>query len=515
MERELIIQTYKEGTDIALLENKVLVEYHKESKKNVFNIGDIYLGKVRKASPGMNAVFVDIGHEKDGFLHYTDIGPYVQSYISYAKQAIQGTADVSLKKFEIIKESNKDGKIEEELKNKTFIPVQILKEPISSKGARLSCELSLAGRYIVMTPFVDTIGVSKKISTSSERDRLKGIVESLKPKGMGFIVRTVAEGVGVKEIQDDIIQLQSKWNSLTQRMKNADIPRKILNEEDKTSKMLRDLLNDSFTRVITNNENLTNEIKEYITKISPDKADIVELHKDSQALFDKYGITKQVKSLFGKTVNMSNGGYLIIEHTEAMHVIDINSGNSIERNQTKSQEETAIANNLVAAEEIARQLRLRDMGGIIAIDFVDMKEGENREKVYQTMQEAMKMDKAEYTILPLSKFCIMQITRSRVKPEMKITTTEVCPSCQGTGKVMSTLVLSDDIERQMRLVLTANSEIKVIVHPYIEAYIKKGFWSILWQWRWKYKSNIKVISDQSLPITEYKFFDGEDEIINL
>jgi ribonuclease G len=515
MERELIIQTYPEGSDIALLENKQLVEFHKEKNNTKFNVGDIYLGKVRKSMPGLNAVFVDIGHEKDAFLHYTDLGPNINSYISYTKQATGGNLDASLASFTLEPEIVKTGKIEDVLKQKTFIPVQILKEPISSKGARLSCEISLAGRYVVLTPFMNTVGVSKKISSHSERDRLKILVESLKPKNMGIVVRTVAEGKGAKELHEDINQLIVKWKSLSQKLKNADIPKKILSEEDKTSKILRDMLNGTFTKIVTNNEKLSEELQEYIAKIAPDKRKIVQTFEGNKSLFDSYQITKQIKSLFGKTVNLPSGGYLIIEHTEAMHVIDINSGNNLIKSPNANQEMNALNNNIEAVKEIARQTRLRDLGGIITIDFIDMKVAANREKINELMEQEMQLDKAENTILPLNKFCVMQITRQRVKPEMQIITTEQCPSCFGTGTVNSTLLITDDIERHLKFILKTHDKIKLFVHPYLEAYFNRGLWSIRRSWQWKYKKKIEIYPNSDLAISEYHFFDMEDDEIKI
>lgn len=515
MERELIIQSYPEGNDIALLENKQLVEFHKEKNNTKFNVGDIYLGRVRKAMPGLNAVFVDIGHDKDAFLHYTDLGPKINSFISYTKQAIGGQLDPSLQHFQIEPDIVKTGKIEEVLKNKTFVPVQILKEPISSKGARLSCEISLAGRYVVLSPFVDTVGISKKISSHGERERLRILVESLKPKNFGVVVRTVAEGKGAKELHEDINQLMAKWKSLSQKLKNADIPKKILSEEDKTSKILRDMLNGSFTKVVTNSEKLSEELTEYITKIAPEKKKIVETFEGNKSLFDKYQVTKQIKSLFGKTVNLPSGGYLIIEHTEAMHVIDVNSGNNLIKSPEANQEINAFQNNLEAVKEIARQIRLRDLGGIITIDFIDMRTQENREKINELLHSEMQLDKAENTILPLNKFCVTQITRQRVKPEMVISTSEVCPTCFGTGKVHSTLLITDDIERHLKFILKTHDKIKVMVHPYVEAYYNRGFWSRRRQLQWQYKKRITFLSNSDLAISDYKFLDMEDDELKI
>lgn len=515
MERELIIQTTPEGNDIALLENKQLVEFHKEKNNTKFNVGDIYLGRVRKAMPGLNAVFVDIGQEKDVFLHYTDLGSKINSFISYTKQGIGGNLDSSLQSFDMEPDIVKSGKIEEVLKNKVFVPVQILKEPISSKGARVSCEISLAGRYVVLTPFNNTIGISKKISSHSERERLKILIESLKPKNFGIVVRTVAESKGAKELHDDINQLMVKWKSLSLKIKNADIPKKILSEEDKTSKILRDMLNGSYTKVVTNNDKLSAELKEYIEKIAPEKSKIVETFEGNKSVFDKFHITKQIKSLFGKTVNLPSGGYLIIEHTEAMHVIDVNSGNNLIKGQDANQENNALNNNLEAVREIARQTRLRDLGGIITIDFIDMNQSVNKEQINDLMVTEMQYDKAENTVLPLNKFCVMQITRQRVKPEVQISTSEVCPTCFGTGKVHSTLLITDDIDRHLKFILKTHDKIKLVVHPFIEAYYNRDIWSIRRQLQWKYSKKILILPNSDFAISEYRFYDMEDDEIKI
>jgi ribonuclease G len=513
--KELIINSAPTGVEIALLEDKKLVELHQESLDTSFTVGDLYLGKVKKLVPGMNAAFVDVGFEKDGFLHYTDLSPYVRSLLKFTALSIndknEGITDFS--KFQTEAEIIKTGKIGEVLNGKPNILVQILKEPIAAKGPRLSCEISLPGRFVVLTPFNDIVAVSRKIHSSEERKRLQKIVESIRTKNFGVIVRTAAEGKNTAELHEDLNNLIAMWQQIQLNLKNAVAPSKILGETDKTTSILRDLLNADFNRIVVNDKNIYNDALSYIQKVAPDKADIVTFYQNGSPIFDNYGITKQVKGSFGKTVNLASGAYLIIEHTEALHVIDVNSGY---KSVSANQEENALQTNLEAAEEIARQLRLRDIGGIIVVDFIDMKLPDNKRKLAEAMEEFMRADRAKHAILPISKFGLMQITRQRMKPEVNINTQEVCPSCNGTGKVSATLILEDEIEKNISyLVMQKHKELLIAVHPIMEAYLKKGFPSKRMKWSWKYKQKIKVKANTSYHLTEYHFFDNHEEEIKL
>lgn len=515
MNKELIINAAPTGVEIALLEDKKLVELHQESHDASFTVGDLYLGKVKKLVPGMNAAFVDVGFEKDGFLHYTDLSPYIRSLIKFTSHSIQdkseGIADFG--KFQNEPEIVKTGKIGEVLNGKPNILVQILKEPIAAKGPRLSCEISLPGRFVVITPFNDIVAVSRKIHSGDERKRLQKIVEAIKPKNYGVIVRTAAEGKNTAELHEDINNLVTTWQQIQKNLKNGTAPVKILGEQDKTTSILRDLLSSDFNRIVVNDKNIYSDARTYIQKVAPDKTDIVSFYQNGSPIFDSFGITKQVKASFGKTVNLASGAYLIIEHTEALHVIDVNSGY---KSVSANQEENAMQTNLEAAEEIARQLRLRDIGGIIVVDFIDMKLPENKRKLAEAMEELMKPDRAKHAILPISKFGLMQITRQRMKPEVNINTQEVCPSCEGTGKVSSTLILEDEIEKNLNyLIMQKHSKLTVDVHPIMEAYLTKGFPSRRMKWSWKYKQKIKVRPNTGYHLTEYRFFDDHDEEIKL
>lgn len=513
MNKELIINSEGEGVEIALLEDKKLVELHYEHTHDQFAVGDLYLGKVKKLMPGLNAAFIDVGYEKDAFLHYTDLSPYFRSLLKFTQQSIKGTTDwgTDFGKFQNETEILKTGKITDIVNGKPEVLVQILKEPISSKGPRLSCEISIPGRFVVMTPFNNVVAISRKIHSADERKRLQKIIESIKPKNFGVIVRTAAEGKNTAELHTDLLELAAMWQTIQANLQNAKAPQIILGEQDKTTSILRDMLSESFQKIVINDKKMVGETKEYIARIAPEKEEIVSYHNGGQPIFDQYGITKQVKSSFGKTVNLNSGAYLIIEHTEALHVIDVNSGT---RSADVGQEHNAYTTNIEAAQEIVRQMRLRDLGGIIIIDFIDMKLPENRRKLYEEMERMMVNDRARHTILPISKFGLMQITRQRLRPEINISTSEVCPECKGTGKIGPSLILGDEIEKDFKyLIDQGHRSLSIHVHPIVAAYLTKGlfFNSIIAQWKKKYGVKLKVVENTGATLTQYQFFDTKTE----
>ncbi len=513
VEKELIINSTPEVVEIALLEDSKLVELQYQKTNNNFSVGDIFLGTVKRLMPGLNAAFVDIGHKKDAFLHYTDLGPKLKSLITFTNRSINGSLKTHLlDNFQIEPEIIKTGKIDQVLKKKQQILVQVLKEPISTKGPRLSCELTIPGRYLVITPFNNVIAVSKKISNAEERKRLKALIESMKPKNFSVIVRTAAEGKKAADLHEELQEILVKWEEIFSQLHKAKPPIKLLSELDKTSSILRDLLTDSFNKIVVNDKQLHQNIKNYLSSISPEQIKILNYHRSKRPIFDSHGVSKQIKTSFGKTATMSSGAYLVIEHTEAMHVIDVNSGHKV---GSRHQEDTVLKVNLEAAQEIARQLRLRDIGGIIIIDFIDMKNTEHRKKLYKSMKEFMKKDRAQHTILQLSKFGLMQITRQRVKPEIKINTAETCPTCDGSGKVNATILITDDIERDLNFVAQSRpkSKITLYVHPFIHAYLTKGFFPFQIKWLKKHHKWIRIKAKTDYPLTKYRFFDeNKDEI---
>ncbi|HMQ46223.1 MAG TPA: ribonuclease E/G [Saprospiraceae bacterium] len=516
MEKELIINSTPTEVEIALMEDSKLVELHYQKTNNNFTVGDIFVGKIKRLMPGLNAAFVDIGHPKDAFLHYTDLGPKLRSLLKFTAGAMSGSIQNHLlDRFEIEPDIIKTGKVDQVFNKKVPILVQVLKEPISTKGPRLSCELTLPGRYLVLTPFSNIIAVSKKIANAEERKRLHVLVESIRPKNFGVIVRTAAEGKKVADLNEEIQSIVSKWEDIFSQLTTAKPPAKLLSELDKTSSILRDLLSDSFNKIVVNDKQMYANVKNYLASIAPDQVRIVNMHKGNRPIFDSFGVTKQIKASFGKTATMNSGAYIVIEHTEAMHVIDVNSGHKI---GSTSQDDAVLKVNLEAAEEIARQLRLRDIGGIILIDFIDMKKPEHKRELLKEMRQYMKKDRAQHTILPLSKFGLMQITRQRVRPEIKINTSEVCPTCNGTGKINASVLIVDEIERDYNFIIQSRpkSKIKLYVHPYVEAYLKKGWLkSIQMQWYRKYFRWLQIVPSADYHLTKYQFFDENDDEIRL
>lgn len=515
MSNELVIDVTASEIVIALLENKQLVELNKEKSNLQFSVGDIYLGKVKKIMPGLNAAFVDVGYEKDAFLHYLDLGPQVQSLNKYLKTALNKKGKViPLSKFKNERDIDKNGRIPDVLSSGQTVMVQIAKEPISTKGPRLGSEISIAGRHLVLIPFSEKVSVSQKIVSAEEKTRLKKLIQSIKPKNYGVIIRTVAEGKKVAVLDEELRSLVRKWEAAFENLKGAVPPKLIISELNRTSAILRDILNGSFNSVTVNDENLSNEIKDYISIIAPEKEKIVKYYNGSTPIFEKFGIDKQIKTLFGRTVSFKSGAYLIVEHTEALHVIDVNSGN---RSKTSSDQETnAVDVNIAGAIEIARQLRLRDMGGIIVVDFIDMHTQEHRQLVYEKIKEAMLNDRAKHNILPLSKFGLMQITRQRVRPELSVETLEKCPTCRGTGEISPSIVFEEELFNNLSF-LVSNQALRYItmkVHPYVAAYLKRGFISKRLKWMRKLNCWVNLVAVPSYTFLEYHFFyRGDEEIL--
>lgn len=513
MKTELIIRSDSSDIDFALLKDGKLTALHKETNGNKFSVGDIYLAKIGKVLSGLNASFVDVGYEKDGFLHYHDLGAQLKSLVKFLKGVSTGKIrDYTLKNFKLENDINKDGSIVDVLKSGQQLLVQIVKEPISTKGPRMSSEISIAGRYLVLVPFSDRVSVSQKILDNDEKDRLKRLVKSIKPKGFGVIIRTVAENKKVAELDRDLHNSLERWVAMCKKVRNSQVnqlPKKVLSELNRSSSMLRDLFNDSFTSIVTNDDTLYLEIKDYLQEIAPDKESIVKMYDSKVPIFEKFGIERQIKTSFGRTVSMSKGAYLVIEHTEALHVIDVNSGNR--SNKATSQADTALEVNMIAASEIARQLQLRDMGGIIVVDFIDMHSSEHRQKLYDHLRNEMSFDKTKHKILPPSKFGLVQITRQRVRPEVVIKTQEPDPS--GNGEVEAPIVLIDKIEAELDKIIIKNKQQKIIlnVHPFIAAYLKKGLPSIQVKWFFNYKKWIKILPRDAYQYLQYDFtnFKGE------
>ena len=515
VQRDLIISSHASEVDIALLEDNQLVELHKEKTNNQFAVGDVYLGRVKKLLPGLNAAFVEVGYHKEAFLHYLDLGLQGRSVLKYHDLIASGK-DVAMKDFVLEPDLEKNGKITDWLTVGELLPVQIAKEPISTKGPRISAEISFAGRYLVLVPFSNRVSVSQKIRSNEERSRLRRLIQSIRPNNYGVIIRTNAEGKRVAELDADLRSLIGKWEHCILEMKRMKDYGRMVSEMDQTSVMLRDLLNESFSNIITNEPTLVEEIRDYLQTIAPQKAEIVQLYKGKDAIFDHYNVTKQIKGFFGKIVTIRNGVYLIIEHTEAMHVIDVNSGHRL--NNENSPEENALEVNIEAAKEIARQLRLRDMGGIIIVDFIDLRESKNRKKLFLALVEAMRNDRAKHTILPATKFGLIQITRQRVRPETEVQVQEKCPVCSGTGKIRPAMLYVDEIENNVKYLLVDQNEKNVTlqVHPFIYSYLCiDGLFSIRRKWIKKYGKSFKVQPMPEFHMLQYNFLNANGEDIKL
>ena len=517
MTSEVIINVKPQEISIALLEDKRLVEYQNETRSANFSVGNIYIAKVKKLMPGLNACFVDVGYERDAFLHYLDLGSQFNSYAKYLKQ-VQSDRK---KLFPFAKASHqpdlkKDGSVQQTLTVGQEVLVQIVKEPISTKGPRLTAELSFAGRYLVLIPFGDKVSVSSKIKSGEERARLKQLIHSIKPKNCGVIVRTVAEGKRVAELDAELKILTKRWeDAIVKVQKTQQRPQLVYEETGRAVALLRDLFNPSYENIYVDDEEVCKDVKDYVALIAPEKAGIVKKYTGKVPIFDNFNVTKQIKASFGKTVNYAHGAYLIIEHTEAMHVVDVNSGNR-SRNEN-GQEATALETNLGAADELARQLRLRDMGGIIVVDFIDMNLAEDRQMLYERMCTDMQKDRARHNILPLSKFGLMQITRQRVRPAMDVNVEETCPSCNGTGKIKSSILFTDQLERKIDQLVNkiGIKRFYLHVHPYVAAYINQGVVSLKRKWQLKYGLGVHIIPSQKLAFLQYEFYDDKKQFVDM
>ena len=515
--KDLIIDVNDSEVSLALLEDKQLIELNKEKRNIKFSVGDIYLGKVKKIMPGLNAAFINVGYERDAFLHYLDLGAQFRTQQKYYTTTLQRQGRVSpVHKFKPEQDIDKDGKITDVLSQGQTVIVQITKEPISTKGPRLSSEISLAGRNLVLIPFSDKVSISSKIENSDEKNRLKTLLQSIKPRNYGVIVRTVAEGKKVAVLDAELRELVKRWESAFQSLKkDIKSPRLFIGELNRTSAILRDMLNVSFNSIHVNDEAFAEDIRKYIKEIAPESARIVKLYNGTIPIFDHFGVNKQIKALFGKSISFKHGAYLIIEHTEALHVIDVNSGNR--SRSGNDQEANALEVNMEAAAEIVRQLRLRDMGGIIVIDFIDMQSNENRQLLYEKVKELMANDRTKHNILPLTKFGLMQITRQRVRPEMNITTDEKCPACQGTGQIKPTRLFTDELERSLAFIVDKIKTRKLVlnVHPFVAAYLKKGLLPVYKRWNLKYRIMLRVQPAVSYHMLEYHFYDRYGNEIDL
>ncbi len=526
MKSELIVDVQPDEIAIALTEDGRLQEINRE-KRDVdnFAVGNIYYGRVKKIMPALNAAFVDVGYEKEAFLHYLDLGSEFLTTRSYVTKAVSDRRKIpSMAKEPHQKDVGKDGQIADVLKVGDMLLVQVSKEPINTKGPRLTAEISIAGRNMVLIPFAEKVMVSGKIKRESERSRLKQLLQSIKPQGYGVIVRTLAEDKRVAELDNELRLLVKRWEDtvrmlqtpkpqpqkLPSKSKDAEV-RLVTQELGRTIGIIRDVFSPDFEAIRVNDETVVAEVRQYVELIAPEAVKVVGLYTGKQPIFDHYDITRQLKTGLGRTVGFKNGGYLVIDKTEALFSIDVNSGS---KKLYEDQEENAFQYNLMAAEEIVHQLRLRDIGGIIIIDFIDLDSKEHQDQLYQRMRELMSRDRARHNVLPLSKFGLMQITRQRVRPAVEMNVMEVCPMCLGKGKVQPSILFTDQVEEQIEHMREHFSgTLFVSLHPYVYAYVTKGLFSSLAR-KWKKRFGVRVMENQSLGLLEMRFTDAKGQTLS-
>lgn len=512
MKSELIVDVQPQEIAIALTEDDRLQEVSREQRnKDNFSVGNIYYGRVKKVMPALNAVFVDVGYEKEAFLHYLDLGSQFRTLQTYVNKAVTDRRRVpSLQRTPRQPEVGKSGNIGDVLKVGDPVLVQVSKEPINTKGPRLTAEISIAGRNMVLIPLADGVMVSQKIKRESERSRLKQLITSIKPQGFGVIVRTVAEDKRVAELDSELRLLVQRWEDTVKSLQQKEPVSLVSEELGRTIGVIRDVFSPDFTTIQVNDKAIYDEVRQYVELIAPDSAKIVKLYDGTQPIFDKFDITRQMKTGLGRVVGFKHGGYLIIDRTEALFSIDVNSGS---KKLYEDQEENAFQFNMLAAEELVHQLRLRDIGGIIIVDFIDMDSKEHQQQLYDYVRKLMSHDRAKHNVLPLSKFGLMQITRQRVRPAVEVDVMEVCPTCMGKGKIQPSILFTDQVEEEIGHYYERYGKgLRLHLHPYVYSYVCRGWFnSLKCQWRRRY--GVRVVENQSLGMLEMRFCDVQGNIL--
>ena len=512
MKSELIVDVQPQEIAIALTEDDRLQEVAREKRdQDNFSVGNIYYGRVKKVMPALNAVFVDVGHEKEAFLHYLDLGSQFRTLQTYVTKAVSDRRHVPLiTKTQRKPEVGKEGQISDVLKVGDPILVQVSKEPINTKGPRLTAEISIAGRNIVLMPFADGVMVSQKIKREAERQRLKQLMLSIKPAGFGIIVRTVAEDKRVAELDNELRLLVERWEQTVKSLQQKEPVSLVSEEMGRTLGIIRDVLNPDFTSIQINDKDTYDDVRHYLELIAPESAKIVKLYQGTQPIFDHFDITRQMKTGLGRTVGFKHGGYLIIDRTEALFSIDVNSGS---KKIYEDQEENAFQFNMLAADELVHQLRLRDIGGIIIVDFIDMDDKGHQQELYDYVRKLMERDRAKHNVLPLSKFGLMQITRQRVRPAVEVEVMETCPTCMGKGKIQPSILFTDQIAEMCEHMHEQYGRgLKLHLHPYVYAYVSRG-WLFSLKAKWQLQYGVKVVENQSLGMLEMRFLDAKGQIV--
>jgi ribonuclease G len=531
MKKDIIINSTANEHRIAILEDGKLAELFVDVPGKDRNVGDIYLGRVAKVMPGIRAAFINIGLPQDAFLHFSDIGhieeysalfdedeeeeeegegPHtpIQPAVNLAEKENglnsehSAATEVAIGERRTHREHRPDPPVN--LQKGQDILVQITKEPVGKKGVRVRSALSMPGRFLVLLPFDGKVGVSKKVSNFKEKRRLRKLVRGFLPAGFGAIIRTVAEGKDEEMIKQDLDELIKNWNNIEKSVKSAKAPALIYKDMNTTSSVIRDLFSDSVEHVVVDDKKLFKEIKSYVQWMSPDMLDRVDYYHDKEPIFDKYVVEKDIQSLLSKKVWLKSGGYLFIEKTEAMTVIDVNSGRYAAK---KEQEQNSLRTNLEASREVCRQLRLRDIGGLVVIDFIDLDDEKNKKKIYDEMKKELRRDRAKVTVLPMTEFGLVQITRQRIRQSVHLSFSEACPTCGGTGLVQSKATTINQIERWIKRFKSESKEFRLELHanPTIAQYLSQGTISRMTKIQFKFFVKVKLMPDPSVPMDDFKF----------
>ncbi|MBN1884015.1 MAG: Rne/Rng family ribonuclease [Candidatus Krumholzibacteriota bacterium] len=488
MKKEIIINYTQREVRIAILEDRQLVEFLIEREDSRRSVGDIYYGRVNAVLPGIQAAFVDIGQEKAAFLHVSDV-------------ATDSLDPELLDELDIDSSGGRRRReyppIESLLRKGQEIVVQVRKEAIGTKGPRVSSQLSLPGRYAVFMPNLDHIGVSKKIERRKERARLRSIVRRIRPRGGAVIVRTAGQGVEEEPLREDIRNLEKRWEEISARIAEATPPTVIHEDVDITVFALRDLLTDDINQIVIDRKEEFDRIRSYIGTFAPELLPRVKLHRGQAPIFDHYDVEDDIEKTLERKIWLRKGAYIVIEHTEALVTIDVNTGRFTGK---KNQEETILEANLIAAREIARQLRLRDIGGIIVVDFIDMETEENKRKVYNEFRGALRKDRSRARVSPVSDLGLIEVSRKRVRPSLMHYYSDDCPYCSGSGKVLSIESMAMKMEHWIRRIGMSRKEkgIRLTVNPVLGIFLREERWENIEELAGRYRLDVEIIDDPRL-----------------
>ncbi|MBU3742621.1 MAG: Rne/Rng family ribonuclease [Candidatus Kapabacteria bacterium] len=519
MSRRILINSTPTHVRIAITEDGRLAELFTEELDREGQVGNVYLGRVTKIIQGMNAAFINIGLDQDAFLHFSDVDQTMEEAETdddddddRPATTDVGSADVALRSAKAVHRkrlptfsTKRSGDITINLQEKQQVVVQVTRDAYAQKGVRVTTKVGMPGRNVVLLPFDDSIGVSRKIQSQRERRRLRSIAKAILPEGMGCIIRTAAEGLDEDDVRGDFEQLLETWHEMEDEVRRSKEPRRIYTEPGVTFAVIRDQFKDDVQQVVVDDRKLYREIKSYLKRTAPFLDGKVELHNESRPVFDAYGVERDVQLTHSRNVPLPSGGSIVIDHTEAMVVVDVNSGRA---SNEKSQEQNAVKSNFEAVREVARQLRLRDIGGIIAIDFIDMAQEENRRRLVNEMKRELMHDRAKTVVYPITPLGVLQITRQRIRRNIAERSSEDCPLCFGTGRVQSPETIVGSIDRWLRnyRARTWGLRVTVAVHPFVAHYIERHRGTTLRHWLRKHFLFVRLVEDDSVEAGEFKCF---------